>query len=110
MKTSIKALVLALSMIAGSSFAATDLSTLSDFAGAGSTFADTAAAGGLIAGLTIDGADSVAVVAQFGGGNFAAIDQTGINTAIIMQDSTNNPNSAAIIQLGAMNTAKINQR
>ncbi len=114
MKTSFKAVVLALSMIAGSAFAASDLSSLTDLANTGA-FSDAAATGALVAGLTLDGSseDNLAVIAQFGTtGNYATIDQTGTggNVAVILQDSANSANSAAIVQNGTLNIAKINQR
>ena len=55
MKTSFKAIVLALSMIAGSAFAATDLSTVTDLANTGA-FSDMAVTGTLVSGLALDGA------------------------------------------------------
>lgn len=111
MKKSFKALVLAASMslAAGSAFAGTDLSTITDLT------LDFAGRNDAIMVIAMDLAtvpeDNVAFVNQLGDGNFAMIDQsTGAgNVAVIMQDSTNNANSAFIAQNGAGNRAIINQ-
>lgn len=122
MKTTFKALVLAasLSMIAGSAFAVnTDLTSLTTI----DTMTDAATATGLVQEAFVDGGlfgadmaleDNVAVIAQFGNSavNFAFIDQSTStdNVAVIVQDSVNNANSAAILQVGTLNRASINQR
>lgn len=112
MKTSIKALVLALSMIAGSSFAA-DLSTLVDL----SLTSDAAAAAGMlnVTSLAPETTENLAVIASFGAGaatSYATIEQAlGVgNAAFIVQDNATNPGTAAIYQAGSMNVAKIVQR
>lgn len=111
MKKSFKALVLAasLSMIAGSVFAGTDLSTVTDLT------LDFTARNEAIMVIALDVAtvpeDNVAFINQLGDGNFAMIDQSvgAGNVAVIMQDSANNANSAFIAQAGAANRAIINQ-
>lgn len=111
MKKSFKALVVAatLSMVAGSVFAGTDLSSITDLT------LDFAGRNEAIMTIALDTAtipeDNVAVINQQGDGNFAMIDQSTAagNVAVIMQDSANNANSAFIAQAGAENRAIINQ-
>lgn len=111
MKKSFKAFVVAasLSMVAGSVFAGTDLSSVTDV-----TLDFTGRNDGILA-IALDVStipeDNVAFINQQGDGNFAMIDQSSAagNVAAIMQDSSNNANSAYIAQVGAENRAIINQ-
>ena len=112
MKSSFKALVLAasLSMIAGSAFADNfDLSTVTDVT------LDFAARNDAIMAIAVDmsivGDDNAALINQSGDLNFAQIDQSGGagNLAVALQDSSNNPNSAVIAQVGNTNRATVFQ-
>ncbi|MFI4940489.1 MAG: hypothetical protein ACHP7O_09155 [Burkholderiales bacterium] len=131
MKTTLKAIVLATSLVAAGSVLAqnTDVSSLNDLTNGGLALsADVSGAtyatqlGSLIStGGTIDtnvalANDSVAIIAQFQpvSGTFtnvAFIDQSGTvdNLAIISQITNTNSNTAAIMQVGGANHAVINQ-
>lgn len=113
MKTSFKAAALVLSMIAGSAFAATDLSGFSDLAGAGGKIDSLGTIGTTASTTAVAGDENFALVAQFGSvGNNASVDQSGAlgNVAVVLQSSATNLNTAAVVQNGTMNIAKINQR
>ena len=112
MKTTFKAIVLAatLSMIAGSAFADNyDLSSVTDlsldFAGRNDAVI------AIAADLATVGDDNAVVINQSGDMNYALVDQSGGtgNLAVIMQDSSNNPNAAVVAQVGNGNRAVVNQ-